>query len=299
MFHWVREVVGTPFPYLPVLTPDRFDKVLNKLADNYRPISAGTLVDFLAGGAQLPPRPCLLTFDDGFLEHFQLVLPRLQARGWSACFYPLASASWRGELPQVHQTQLILGSRPAGQLLETLGGMLKQCPGSYSLEAARACLPQGTSRWDGPERSLLKWVFRGYLPPRLREQVLGELFQKLLGPPEDLAPSIYMNWEHMEQMLAGGMHLGGHSLSHPHLAGLDEQLQRREIEASLAMLDRLGARDDFWSFSYPYGSNDDTTRAILADYGCSFALTTRPVSSRQDSRQPLALRRLDVNDLLI
>ena len=53
----------------------------------YRPISLGDLATWLAGGTELPDRPVVITFDDGFADFAAQAAPVLLARGWSATVF--------------------------------------------------------------------------------------------------------------------------------------------------------------------------------------------------------------------
>lgn len=51
-------------------------------AAGFRAVEASALVDWLEGGASLPPRSFVLTFDDGFRGVRQHALPVMQRLGW-------------------------------------------------------------------------------------------------------------------------------------------------------------------------------------------------------------------------
>ena len=59
------------------------------LERGYQPITVRTLLDGLASG-QLPPRPVVLTFDDGFADYAANAWPLLAERGLAATLYVTA-----------------------------------------------------------------------------------------------------------------------------------------------------------------------------------------------------------------
>ncbi len=60
-------------------------------ACGYEPITVSEFVDWRETGAELPERPVLITFDDGFVDFADTAFPILQAKKWRAVvFLPTA-----------------------------------------------------------------------------------------------------------------------------------------------------------------------------------------------------------------
>lgn len=53
-------------------------------SEGYSPILFSELIRFVQEGASLPPRPVLLTFDDGYKDNFEVMYPILQHLGMKA-----------------------------------------------------------------------------------------------------------------------------------------------------------------------------------------------------------------------
>ena len=68
-------------------------------ARGYTTILPGDLAAWFDAGTPLPPRPVMLTFDDGFPDWVTTVLPLLRARGMTAEFYVTIDAVKDGRLP--------------------------------------------------------------------------------------------------------------------------------------------------------------------------------------------------------
>jgi peptidoglycan/xylan/chitin deacetylase (PgdA/CDA1 family) len=82
-----------------------------------------------------------------------------------------------------------------------------------------------------------------------------------------------MDLAQLRAWLAGGMHVGSHTLTHPHLPQLDTRAKRREIVDSKAMLeDRLGVPIEH--FCFPYGDHDAECIDLVAEAGYRSAVTT-------------------------
>lgn len=72
--------------------PDRFAEQMEYLHDNeYRTISLFDLVSFLKEGGELPPRPVVITFDDGYLDNYLYAFPVLKKYGFTATIFVVAS----------------------------------------------------------------------------------------------------------------------------------------------------------------------------------------------------------------
>lgn len=82
-----------------------------------------------------------------------------------------------------------------------------------------------------------------------------------------------MDMSRVRDWLAGGMHVGSHTLTHPHLPRLERAQKRHEIVHSRALLeDRLGIAVEH--FCFPYGDHDDECLEHVAEARYATAVTT-------------------------
>lgn len=80
----------------------------------------------------------------------------------------------------------------------------------------------------------------------------------------------------IREAAAAGILFGSHSLTHPHLAGLDPETARAEVADSKKSLeDLLGTRVDI--FCYPYGNSSPAVRdaVVEAGYAAAFGIEQR------------------------
>jgi len=71
-----------------VVTPDRFARHVDFLAGhNYQPILVSTLASLIASRAALPPRPVVITFDDGLRDFLTGAMPILQRHSFFATLF--------------------------------------------------------------------------------------------------------------------------------------------------------------------------------------------------------------------
>ncbi|MCU0552414.1 MAG: polysaccharide deacetylase family protein [Leptolyngbya sp. Prado105] len=81
------------------VTPQEFEAHLQLIQQNgLTPISLDQLVEHLKTGIPLPPKPIVLTFDDGYLGHYTFVYPLLKKYRYPAAFsiYPAKIDKPRG-----------------------------------------------------------------------------------------------------------------------------------------------------------------------------------------------------------
>ena len=233
-----------------------------------------TQVAFLArnfdivGPADVGPQPAgrhvLITFDDGYRDNYTHALPILRAHNATATFF------------------LTTGflDRPRLAWWDEIAWMVR------------------TSGGDGAEiPALLDRVKT--LPGTQREDWLNRLGASTGAgrAPAAAAAEQWMTWRMARELLAAGMTVGGHTVSHPILARLDEDAQRAEVVACRARLEAELGIPMRW-FSYPNGdggSFDARTRAIVAEAGAELAFAFHAgFVRRSDAWDPYALPRIAV-----
>lgn len=87
MYHEVAGPEGTAFPPLAV-PPEAFAGQLAHLeAEGFTTITMSALAAAMAGQRELPARPVVLTFDDGFADFHEAALPLLRDHGFTATVF--------------------------------------------------------------------------------------------------------------------------------------------------------------------------------------------------------------------
>jgi len=74
------------------VSPEHFDAQMKLLADNgYHTITLLDLYQYLAAGRNLPAKPIILTFDDGYVDNYENAYPILQKYGLVGTFFVLTA----------------------------------------------------------------------------------------------------------------------------------------------------------------------------------------------------------------
>ena len=302
MYHYVRDLEHSRYPGIKGLRVREFAEQLDYLQSHYVVVRPEAVVAAVRDRDEaLPPNAALLTFDDGYLDHYTNVFPMLYDRGLSAMFFPVVRAVRDHRLLDVNKIHFILASvDDPTTLLGPLYDALDEFRGARGLESdeayyARLAVP---NRFDPGEVIFIKRMLQSELPEDLHTIIAQRLFDRFVTVDEEtFARELYMTEDQLRTMIGCGMYVGSHGTSHAWLDKVDPAGQAREIDGSLAFLSDLGAPLDEWVMCYPYGASNDTLLNILREKNCAIGLTTEVAIADLDANDPLLLPRLDTNDL--
>jgi peptidoglycan/xylan/chitin deacetylase (PgdA/CDA1 family) len=303
MYHYVRDLRWSRFPALKGLATDQFRQQIAYINEHYSVISGDELLAAAEAGAwnALPRSALLLTFDDGYADHFTQVFPILARARLSGCFFPPAQCVLENKLLDVNKIHFVLASVPDKQLIvDRIFRMLDEYGCLYHTKSAdhywaKLAIP---SRFDPKEIVFIKRILQRELPEGLRHTIINRLFQEYVSSDEvSFARELYMSVDQLGCMRDSGMFIGSHGYRHCWLDSLDPAMQKREVELGLELLRRIGARLDAWIMSYPYGAYDDSLLSIVRSTGCRVGLSTNVGVADLDHDDLLTLPRLDANDL--
>ena len=83
----------------------------------------------------------------------------------------------------------------------------------------------------------------------------------------------YMSWDQLQTLQGDGNEIGGHTLSHQKVEGLDAETLKHQIcDDRTALMDR-GFK--VTSFAYPFGNYDEPAKRMVEECGYSSARTVR------------------------
>jgi peptidoglycan/xylan/chitin deacetylase (PgdA/CDA1 family) len=295
MYHYVRDSDSTAFPAIRALPPAYFEQQLDWLAASYRLIDLDALEAALEGRASLPPDAALLTFDDGFVDHYAAVFPILRARGLSGVFFLAEDAC--GSAPRVlavHKTHFLLArlgpDRFAQEVLEACAPVGATAPGR-----ARVV---GADHWEHADERTIKNLLNFELPIEEADRVLDLLFARHVGSDEPFARQLYLQEPMIREMAAAGMVFGCHTRSHRMLSRLDPRQQEAELGGGVTWIRGLTGQARV-PFCYPWGGPNTYTAEtlqLLDALGYSVAFNTVRRRIRAGDHR-FELPRVDTRDL--
>ena len=223
-----------------------------------RHYSVVSLSDVLASrrhGAPLPPRPLLITFDDGWADNADYALPELRKAGLPAVLFVVADAvgtrqpffqerliaAWRRQALKVGELAVALRSHAAGDWQ----------PRDESIGAMREAI----ARLEA-------------LPEDQRDRVLAPFMAAL-----DDGLRHMVTVEELQRLEAGGIALGLHGKTHAPMR-LAVDLDAELSGARTALATRLGGAEPAVSMSFPHGSYNDAIARRTQEAGYELAFTS-------------------------
>jgi peptidoglycan/xylan/chitin deacetylase (PgdA/CDA1 family) len=301
MYHYVRDLARSRFPRIKGLDAADFTEQVGYIRSHYSVISGQQLVDAVSSGSPLPERPLLLTFDDGYTDHFDHVLRVLERERMTACFFPPGKCILEHKVLDVNKIHFILAAAPdIAILVDRINSFVDTKRADHQLPSpaeywAGVAKP---SRWDSADVVYCKRMLQRELPHFLRQDLVDRLFAEFVTSDEAaFAEELYMSPEQIVELRERGMFVGSHSYDHFWLNRLSPGEQESEIDRSLEFLASVGAPTTDWIMCYPYGGYDESLLSILRKRSCSVGLTTVVGLASLGTDDPLTLPRIDTNDL--
>lgn len=302
MYHYVRDLQHSRFPRIKGLDLPAFRGQLDYLRHRHSVVSMEEVMYAVQGSpADLPDDAALLTFDDGFIDHYTNVLPLLDERGWQGTFFVAAGPVLERRMLDTHKLHFVLAAVDDPRVLvDELQDLVEEHRERYDLSAfedywARLARP---NRFDPAEVIFIKRMLQCELPTPLRQRVCDHLFARYVSADEAaFASELYVSLDQLRMMQRLGMHIGAHGETHCWLDRLGPEDREREIRASLDLLAAAGADTDAWSIAYPYGAHDENLRSLLRSSGAKIGLTTEVARADLWRHDPLALPRIDTKDV--
>lgn len=298
MYHYVRPILGSEFPGIKGLEFEGFKRQINFLIKHFNIVTTEQVITACVAGKKLPKNACWLTFDDGYKDHYNYVLPELIKRKLHGAFFPPRVAIETNSMLDVNSIHHILScAHDVEELVVNLNdkceayGISKSSLTEFYKQFAVA------SRFDKPDTIYVKRMLQHVLPEDIRNEITSELFKSYVGVSQsEFSKKLYMNLDEVSQLVSSGMYVGSHGSMHYWLNRISREQQKKDIQDSLAFLESVGASTNSWVMCYPYGAFNDDTLSILKKFGAAIGVTTevRKADLLVDSRYKLP--RFDTND---
>lgn len=301
MYHYVRDLAHSKYPEIKGLDIHLFVEQIEYLSKHYHFITIEQLIESSLNRVSLPKNAVVLTFDDGYIDHFQYVFPILKSKKIQGSFYIPVLTVTENQILDVNKIHFILASvYNKSNLILDIYFWLDHFREEYKLFDNEYYYNKlaHSSRFDSAEVIFIKRLLQVELDEKLRNIIVNELFKKYVSSDEkSFSRELYLSKEQIEEMNDGGMHIGGHGNSHYWLGSLSKEKQVIEIERSIEFIGNIGGDLNNWTMCYPYGNYNDDTIDILKDSGCKLAWTTQVDIYNTAEHHCLTAPRLDTNDL--
>ena len=301
MYHYVRELPLTRYPRIKGLLFSDFKNQIRHFQQFYHFVTMEECVAAQAGHGTIPRNSILLTFDDGYIDHYHHVFPFLQEQGIQGSFFVPARPVEENEVLDVNKIHFVLAVANTHELVGEIRALLNHHRAEWevpSFEELYTRLAQ-PSRFDTADVVFVKRLLQVELPEELRGIITSALFARYVAEDEAaFARELYLDIDQIKCMGRSGMYIGSHGYRHYWLDRLSPDQQNEEITQSLRFLDSIGAPTRDWVMCYPYGASNASLIELLPPKRCALGLSTRvdiaDLTADGDGRYTLP--RLDTND---
>lgn len=217
-------------------------------------------------------RHVAITFDDGYLDNYELAYPLLRQHRLPAAFFIATGFIDDPRLPWWDEIAMLVRTTTVGQL------------------DLREWIPAPLPLRPGQRAGVIRALLGAYksLPGEDAPKLLDSLREQTrCASNRASVAKHWMDWAMIRDMAANDMTIGGHTVHHPVLSRRSLAQQRAEISGCAARLrEELGQPMDY--FAYPVGSPDafdERTRQCLQDAGVRLAFSYYGgIATRQSAR---------------
>jgi len=262
MYHYVRPY-SADYPYFNNLSVDDFIQQLKTfdLEDGF--LTKYEFLELIQKGENKDG--AVLTFDDGFKDHYNYVYPELEKRGLFGIFYIPTNIYKIKKLLPVHRVHYLKGKFNAKDLLDEAYKHISDDMLEHS-KIDEFDKEIYADQNNTEHEHTFKRLFNYFLKHAVRDNLLDKLMENYFDE-ERLFDKVYMSKDELIDMENNGHIIGSHTQNHPVLSRLTYEEQYKEIKGSFDYLkDFLSL--DIKSFCYPYGERstyDKNTLKILEE----------------------------------
>lgn len=303
MYHYVRDLKHSLYPDIKGLDVKDFKGQMEFLAKNYNFITMEEMIDANINKKSIAKNAVLLTFDDAYIDHFNVVYPILNNMGVQGSFFAPVRAVTENVMLDVNKIHFILASEiSTAKIVREIYELLDKYREEYNLQNNSYYYEKLAvkSRYDSAEIVFVKRLLQVELNEKLRNLITDELFKNIVGVDQSIfSRELYMNLDQIKCMRKNGMHIGSHGFDHYWLGSLSKENQEIEIKKSLDFIEEIGGNLNYASICYPYGNYNQDTISLLNKYNFKVGMTTQVDVCNLAKNPQFELPRLDTNDLPI
>ena len=299
MYHYVRNIKKSKYPNLKGLEFSDFRKQIFYLKKNFNILSNNQFIEILNSRKIPKKKSILLTFDDGYRDHFEYVFPFLKKQDVSAVFYPPIMCVRNKAVLDVNKIHFILAKEEnRDKILDLIflyvKKILNKNPQQIGIEKINLL-----SRYDDKKTILIKRLLQHHLPLPYRKKIVDKIFKHIVNySEEEFSKILYMNKNNIQELYKNNFSIGSHGYNHYWWEKINKNEQEMEIKKSINYFKKIKVFDKNFSVCYPYGSYNLQTLNLLKKYKIKFALTTRVGSiNKKNIKKVYELPRFDTNNL--
>ncbi len=235
----------------------------------------------------LPEKSCLITFDDGLKESYDVGLSILDDMGIPASFYIISDTLVNNKLIDVHKLHYLRSKIDTKDIFNFL---------NLDIETLDETSVLNQYPYDNMETAKIKYLLNFVKP-----ELINVLFFEFITTSEkDLAKELYIDTNQIKELYNRGF-LGTHGKSHKPLATLSDVDLYNDIKSSIDCIENIcGGKIE--SITYPYGENTAVNDKVghkceLLNLVSGFTMFRGLNDTNDIINNPLMLKRFDTNEV--
>jgi peptidoglycan/xylan/chitin deacetylase (PgdA/CDA1 family) len=252
---------------------------------NFSPITFADLIKALDNEAPLPPKPIIVTFDDGFDDNYFHAFPILKELGVPATFF--IATDYIGKEKTFWY--------------DWLAYIILHLPPSCPLFLDDAYSPIEITGDVKARRAIVYTIleYLKHIPDSQRIKILNRVNEEYgqIYTGNDLAFSKPLTWDHVREMAHAGMEIGSHTVTHPILIHLSDSEIRMELTVSKEVIEREIGRP-VQVIAYPIGcafAFDDHVGVMAKKAGYRLGISFVSGINNIGTLEKFALKRIPVS----
>ena len=278
MYHYVRDLTFSRYPNIKGLHINQFREQLDffeKTGAHF--VGMDQVLEAMYGDSQLPDRSVMLTFDDGYIDHFTNVFPILNERGIPGFFSMPGKIIAERKLLDVNRIHFVLASTPISVLLPMVFERLDFYRGTqFPIESNQDLYKRlaNATRFDDQDTVFIKKLLQVELPEELRNHIANDLFAMCIGVKEEsFVGELYLSLDQVRMMQHHGMIWGIHGYDHYWMNRLTRDELICDVSNALDVFDGIVPPNN-WTCCYPYGSVSNSVIDVIRSLGATCGMTT-------------------------
>ncbi len=300
MYHYVRDLKNSAYPNIKGLDFKLFQEQVFYLKKHYNFITMEELIDHLENSTKLPSKAVLLTFDDGYIDHYK-VADFLKEENLQGSFYIPTKTIIENHVLDPNKIHFILAKESdSKKLVQQLKYDIEFYQKEYNLSSFDDYFKRLAKKgvFDSKEIIFFKHMLQYELPEKLRHKIVNKFFNNIVHEDEaTFAKELYLNAQQVKSLVASGMHIGCHGYDHYWWNHITKEALEEDLNKSLNFMKKHGVNMEQWTACYPYGGYDAKSIEILENRGCKAAFTVERNVAKNLVQNRFVLPRLDTNDL--
>ena len=295
MYHYIRPLDAS-LPHFNSLSFDLFRRQLDFFEREYGFIKKEDYKSAVHSGHNLDG--VILSFDDGFSDHYHYAFKELNSRGlWGFFYVPTAPIRNYSQLLGVHRIHFLNGKYGSTKILKEVSGLVEEhMLQNETIEEFDKEIYKFSDY--GEDAKQLRRLFNYFLKYDYRDKILNQLMLKYFDELT-LVNQTYLSKEQIYHMSNEGNIIGSHTENHKVLSRLSYEEQLYEITSSHQFLSEI-CNMDYKSFCYPYGYsssfNEDTLRILKEENFDDAVIFDNNIQCAIESK--FQLSRIDCNNFM-